>query len=143
MTERKRFPSEQLDQYMLRFPPGLRDLVKDAAAGNGRSMNSEIVARLESTFEQLGPYSAIGMNAFVKRLEASLDISESLMVRLAAELRMAAGVVDRDDPPIRAAIEKFAAQNDMNVAVATQHILKDWLSSQGLLPHREDPEGAN
>lgn len=38
------------DQYMLRFPPGLRDRVKDAAAEHGRSMNSEIVARLEETF---------------------------------------------------------------------------------------------
>ena len=39
------------DQYMLRFPEGLRDRIKTAADLNGRSMNSEIVARLEKSFE--------------------------------------------------------------------------------------------
>lgn len=43
------------DQYMVRFPEGLRDKIKDAATANGRSMNSEIIARLEDSFltEQL------------------------------------------------------------------------------------------
>ncbi|SMC41538.1 Arc-like DNA binding domain-containing protein [Fulvimarina manganoxydans] len=38
------------DQYQLRFPDGLRDRLKDAAAANHRSMNSEIVARLLASF---------------------------------------------------------------------------------------------
>lgn len=38
------------DQYMVRFPAGLRDRIKEAADANGRSMNSEIVARLEDSF---------------------------------------------------------------------------------------------
>ena len=28
-------------------------------------------------------------------------------------------------------------------AEAIRYILRDWLTGQGLLPHREDPEGAN
>lgn len=38
------------DQYMVRFPPGLRDQIKEAASAAGRSMNSEIIARLEESF---------------------------------------------------------------------------------------------
>lgn len=38
------------DQYQLRFPPGLRDRIKAAADGNGRSMNAEIVATLEDAY---------------------------------------------------------------------------------------------
>lgn len=38
---------------MLRWPQGLRQAVVEAAARNRRSMNSEILARLESTFHGL------------------------------------------------------------------------------------------
>ena len=39
------------DQYMLRLPGGMRDRIKAAAEGNNRSMNAEIVARLEKSFQ--------------------------------------------------------------------------------------------
>lgn len=35
---------------MLRLPDGMRDLIFEAAKANGRSMNSEIIARLERSF---------------------------------------------------------------------------------------------
>lgn len=35
------------DQYMLRFPDGLRETIKDVAAQNKRSMNAEIIALIE------------------------------------------------------------------------------------------------
>lgn len=38
------------DQFALRFPPGLRDRIKFAAATNRRSMNAEIVIALEKVF---------------------------------------------------------------------------------------------
>lgn len=39
------------DKFMLRFPDGMRDRIREAAEGNKRSMNAEIVARLEQTFD--------------------------------------------------------------------------------------------
>lgn len=39
------------DKFMLRFPDGMRDQVAEAAKAAGRSMNAEIVARLQSTFK--------------------------------------------------------------------------------------------
>ena len=38
------------DQYMVRFPEGLRERIKEAAEANGRSMNSEIVSALEDAY---------------------------------------------------------------------------------------------
>jgi len=38
------YPSDKQDQYMVRFPDGMRDRLKAAAAQNKRSMNAEIVA---------------------------------------------------------------------------------------------------
>lgn len=40
-----------MDQYPLRFPDGMRAKLKDAAAQNNRSMNSEIISRIEASFQ--------------------------------------------------------------------------------------------
>ncbi|NHZ98073.1 Arc family DNA-binding protein [Massilia sp. CCM 8734] len=49
---KKPYPSEVLDRYIVRLPNGMRDQIARAAEKNGRSMNSEIVARLAYTFEK-------------------------------------------------------------------------------------------
>lgn len=38
------------EQFTVRFPDGMRDRIKRAAADNGRSMNTEIVATLEEKY---------------------------------------------------------------------------------------------
>lgn len=43
-----KYPSDKLNQFMIRLPAGMRDEIKDAAAANNRTMNAEIVARLSS-----------------------------------------------------------------------------------------------
>ena len=47
------YPSETADKLMLRFPPGMRQLVKIEAAKNGRSMNSEVIYHLRRAYESL------------------------------------------------------------------------------------------
>ncbi|WP_159672380.1 Arc family DNA-binding protein [Andreprevotia sp. IGB-42] len=42
--------SREDPQYKLRVPPELREQIEHAAKINGRSMNAEVVARLQSTF---------------------------------------------------------------------------------------------
>lgn len=46
------YPSEKLDQYMLRLPDGMRERLKALAEGNKRSLNAEIIARLEESLEE-------------------------------------------------------------------------------------------
>lgn len=43
-------PSRTADQFVVRFPDGMRDRIAESAKTNGRSMNSEIVSRLDETF---------------------------------------------------------------------------------------------
>lgn len=50
MTDRnKRYPSELAPKFVLRFPQGMREEIRDIAASNHRSMTAEIIARLEKT----------------------------------------------------------------------------------------------
>lgn len=42
------------DQYVVRFPDGMRDRLKADAYANNRSMNSEIIARLSQSFDGNG-----------------------------------------------------------------------------------------
>lgn len=39
------------DQFPLRFPPGLRDRIREAASENLRSMNAEIIVQLERAYK--------------------------------------------------------------------------------------------
>lgn len=71
---KKEFPSDKLDQYIVRFPNGLRDRIKEAAAANNRSMNAEIISRLEDSFapRKLTGLFALGassQNDVIDRLE--------------------------------------------------------------------------
>jgi hypothetical protein len=50
MAEKKQYPSDKQDQFMLRLPDGLRDRIKTEAEKNKRSMNAEVVATLEQKY---------------------------------------------------------------------------------------------
>lgn len=43
-------PSRTAEQFVVRFPDGMRDKIAESAKANNRSMNAEIVARLERSF---------------------------------------------------------------------------------------------
>lgn len=43
--------SRHADKYIVRFPDGMRDQLKNAAKANNRTLNAEIVARLQQTFD--------------------------------------------------------------------------------------------
>jgi len=44
-----KYPSDVQDRFQVRMPSGLRDKIAKIAEANGRSMNSEIVSRLEQS----------------------------------------------------------------------------------------------
>ena len=44
--------SRSADKFVVRFPDDMRDRIAEVAKHNHRSMNSEIVARLESSLKQ-------------------------------------------------------------------------------------------
>lgn len=44
-------PSRTAEQFVVRFPDGMRYRIAEAAKASGRSMNAEIIARIQSTFK--------------------------------------------------------------------------------------------
>lgn len=47
--ERLPYPSEEANRFQVRMPDGMREEIRAAAARNERSMNSEIIARLQGS----------------------------------------------------------------------------------------------
>ncbi|MBL1433532.1 MAG: DNA-binding protein [Gammaproteobacteria bacterium] len=45
----KRYPSELAPKFVLRFPQGMREEIREIATNNHRSMTAEIIARLEKS----------------------------------------------------------------------------------------------
>ncbi|OYX13712.1 MAG: hypothetical protein B7Z15_06350 [Rhizobiales bacterium 32-66-8] len=122
------------DKFMLRLPDGMRERLKAVAAENNRSLNAEIVSRLEMTLERMSDINAFGMDAFARRLEASLAISEEVMFKLIYELRAAGGSLNENDRDVSAALEIYAQDTGRNKGSAVHAILEDWLREKGYLP---------
>lgn len=51
MDDSKRYPSQMQERFVVRMPDGMRDAIAAEAKKNNRSMNSEIVARLQESLE--------------------------------------------------------------------------------------------
>ena len=47
--------AKEQDKYVFRFPDGMRDAIKILAKANNRSLNAEIVARLQQTLDEATP----------------------------------------------------------------------------------------
>ncbi len=48
-------PSRTADRIMIRLPDGMRDQLSELAKLHGRSVNAEVVARLEESLNRSGP----------------------------------------------------------------------------------------
>lgn len=51
MTAKPTPPSRTAEQFVVRLPDGMRDRIAEEAKKNNRSMNAEIVARLQDSFD--------------------------------------------------------------------------------------------
>lgn len=60
------------EQYTVRFPDGLRDRIKSAAEANNRSMNAEIVARLEASLSSTNAGGVTFSDAEAERVAGHL-----------------------------------------------------------------------
>nr|WP_092046278.1 Arc family DNA-binding protein [Methylobacterium pseudosasicola] len=66
-------PSRRQDQFVLRLPDGMRERIADAARANNRSMNAEIVSRIQQSLD--GQASATGAFAAAKLQLAERPVS--------------------------------------------------------------------
>lgn len=76
-------PSRTAEQFVVRFPDGMRDRIAEAAKQNNRSMNAEIVARLHRSFETRDTDIAQDtVGAMLKSLKTTIAHAEMLAKRL-------------------------------------------------------------
>lgn len=113
------------DQFIVRFPPGMRDTIAAAAEGNGRSMNAEIVARLEFSLEGREMLSEHGLTAMSKRFLAAADALEGLFFDV------------RDMDLEGFIVEMRREGKNLTRTEAIRHILREYLSERGFIMKKE------
>lgn len=73
-------PSDLADKFMLRLPDGMRDQLKETAAANNRSMNAEIIARLEESFgppsEETLRATAVALVKYLKEVDVEVKLQK-------------------------------------------------------------------
>jgi len=98
---RSEYPSEQADKFLVRLPDGMRDLLAEAAKANKRSMNAEIVARLERTLRPPGldtpadPAAVQDMRDAANKLYEALTMARAEGGRITLEVKVE-GIADDD-----------------------------------------------
>jgi hypothetical protein len=97
MTDDKTpYPSDAADKFLLRLPAGMRDQLKAAAKAANRTMNAEVVARLQASFESAGSDEAV----------------KAIALRLAqTEINLHAATLESDDRLLDAHIAASCALN--------------------------------
>lgn len=75
--EKKPYPSETQERFIVRLPDGMRELIAQSAKEHGRSMNSDIVARLQESFNpqpgkafDMAGYQALKTDILLEVLDA-------------------------------------------------------------------------
>jgi len=69
---------QEADKYVVRFPEGLRDRVKEQATRNRRSMNAEIVVAIEAAMRMTAGTNALDSNPAVIDQTGALQGSNSI-----------------------------------------------------------------
>jgi len=82
-TTKQMRPGRGSDQFIVRLPSGMRADIGQEAQRSGRSMNAEIVARLEASFQSF--LSQEGLIAVSKRLESAAVAFEDLFIDIRNE----------------------------------------------------------
>jgi predicted DNA-binding protein len=64
------------DQFMVRFPAGVRERLAEMASNNGRSMNAEVIAAVEQALR--GPDRLSAMEDFIEKYREQIKVIEDL-----------------------------------------------------------------
>lgn len=95
--------TRESDKFIVRLPDGMRDRIKAAAEANNRSMNAEIVARLEASFASFPPLPVIDPESITAIMRQVSEAMEGLEERVRSLEASGGKVVPRkghqDAPP--------------------------------------------
>lgn len=72
------YPSHKQDQYVVRFPDGMRDQIKALAKANRRSMNAEIIVAIEAGMQMTAGAKALETDpAVIERTDALQGVNST------------------------------------------------------------------
>ncbi|WP_082555386.1 Arc family DNA-binding protein [Devosia sp. Root635] len=108
------YPSAKQDQYMVRFPDGMRDQLKGLAEKNGRSMNAEIIARLDVSLRDVPRSEQLDLAELAQLREEVKTLARD-QARRAEDMR---DVLERQ-------LETAQIQNDF-----IKSLMADWVDRQ-------------
>lgn len=109
MTKKPPAPSDTADKFMLRLPDGMRDRLKEEAAKNKRSLNAEIVARLDESFEIAKTLPVVSgaldsLEDSIRQNREMVDVSRAVLTEvkgLRAVIRYLAESEDQPDAELK------------------------------------------
>lgn len=110
--------SQDADKYIVRFPSGMRDRIKAAAAANGRSLNAEIVQRLQASFEAPGQGDA-------ESVRALRELADERARSLEDAITLQSGLANIVDYLVRSHVGKMTAEIAAMHAIAKSVLVRD------------------
>ena len=99
MNTKSAFPSDAADKVLVRMPDGMRDQLKESAKVNNRTMNAEIVSRLEQSFSPAGSHPASFGYAIDQMLDWTME-KEGVDQGKALERLVAKGFASDQSMPV-------------------------------------------
>ena len=100
-------PSRTAEQFVVRFPDGMRDKITETAKVNNRSMNAEIVARLQSSFEGAAGFPFAIEQAIEHEQEERGGTRDEALTRLVLAGQAQGGTVLHVVMPKKVTIKEF------------------------------------
>jgi hypothetical protein len=109
-------PVHALDKFVLRLPDGMREKIGQAARLNKRTMNAEIVSRLEQSFTETAKAFLV-VNENTAQEEILLELPGALKEIRDELAALNAALVTRGKPPPTSAVGDSAAEPPLNETV--------------------------
>jgi hypothetical protein len=108
--------NRESDKFMLRLPPGMRDVIAREAEKAGRSMNAEIVERIARSFERSADPQEIART--LERIAGAADVlnsiffgSENVALNAYISGQRAKGITLTRNEAIRSIVNTWLAEN--------------------------------
>ncbi len=135
--ERKPYPSETQERFIVRLPDGMRDRIADSAKFHNRSMNSEIVARLTASLDDFRDANtqasmlaeiyflldAQKQELLALHKQSMAELIEAANTPLDQRKRLASKLPDATEPSIEAGVKRLRPK--VHESVRTEHPFLD------------------
>ncbi|MEB2535921.1 Arc family DNA-binding protein [Burkholderia sp. BCCIQ04A] len=160
MSKDTKAPSRSADQFVVRLPDGMREQIAEEARKNNRSMNAEIVARLEfsldpnndperiAALDQVAEYTKrvldatdgeiAAMRRLVDAQEAMLSVTGGYLKAMAERVPQSENEVSNELVALMESLGSALAEHEIDDAIGAVRRMSELGTTMGIL--EKDPE---